>query len=167
MCLTAKGIDLLFELASSRQNNSGRSLHNSRPNPEPNFINGSMLWEPFSVPGSSELCESLWTSGWLPVYMRGSGKSPWLPAMKATRPLTIKDMGQTWFHGPQPIHIRFMHPEYIPQLLHLPMMCPSAYLAIGKEWIEPDALQLGGFPYQVVPGYCILESNVSYVCFVY
>ncbi|KAF2864937.1 hypothetical protein BDV95DRAFT_268392 [Massariosphaeria phaeospora] len=151
--LADHGIDTLFELRSSRARNS-TSLQVPSYSPSfsaNNIVKGTLLWEASSTPGGSELYDTLCDSGWRPVYMRGC------------------DAGQTWYHGPDPVHVRFLQPDYVPQLGN-PRSArdTGSYLLIGSQWIEEDALKVGGYDYRYLPlGFCVLEPDLRYVrtCF--
>ncbi|KIW09036.1 uncharacterized protein PV09_00929 [Verruconis gallopava] len=98
---------------------------------------------------SASLSNALKYAGWQPVYMRGT------------------DAGQTWFYGPDVIHIRRFAEDYTPQ--EGPLIDGDAsseakdYLIISTEWIEEEALQRHGFQYQLLPsGHYSLDSRLTW-----
>ncbi|KAK8246490.1 hypothetical protein HDK90DRAFT_461324 [Phyllosticta capitalensis] len=94
-------------------------------------MHGSILWEPPT--SQSDFLLSLEEFGLNVIYVRGS------------------DKGQTWFCGTKPFHVNFCSPEYVPQTgpWDSESKVPNdAYLAIGKEWVEVQALQNKGIPFR-------------------
>ncbi|KAL1392415.1 hypothetical protein HDK64DRAFT_322958 [Phyllosticta capitalensis] len=92
---------------------------------------GSILWEPPT--SQSDFFLSFEDFDLSVIYVRGS------------------DKGQTWFCGPKPFHVNFCSPEYVPQTgpwdSHS-QVPKDAYLAIGKEWVEIQALRNKGIPFR-------------------
>jgi hypothetical protein len=77
--------------------------------------------------------------------------------------MTMSDRGQTWFHGPEPIFVRFVSPKYVPQLDGEHDLSHS-YLLIGTDLVEEDAFWLIGIDCQMLPtGYWMLDSTIAYV----
>jgi hypothetical protein len=102
-------------------------------------------WRPWGNQ-TAQLLSSLKFRGWQPVYMRGT------------------DAGQTWFYGPEVVHIRRFQDDYTPQ--EGPMKDGSDtedYLVISTEWIEEEALARIGFQYQVLPsGFYSLDPRITW-----
>ncbi|KAF5851595.1 hypothetical protein GGP41_004396 [Bipolaris sorokiniana] len=131
------------EIVASLVDNGFNPTFGMKPsNRSPPKLSGALLWEPSAMRNGSELHESLWQNGWMPVYMRGSR--------------------QTWFHGPHPIHTRFLQPNYAPQINQATASSDS-FLLIGREWVEEEALRLAGIKYRIVPPcYCAIDPNSTY-----
>ncbi|CAI6342028.1 unnamed protein product [Periconia digitata] len=108
-------------------------------------MSGSLMWAPSLAHGRSELFESLCEVGWMPVYVRGS------------------ETGQTWFHGPVPIHARFLDTKYVPVLPHVTEPPQQLYCLVGSEWIAEDALQAMGVEHKLLPsGFWMLPPDIVY-----
>jgi hypothetical protein len=165
--LTERQINPMFEISPQPGFDSrplSLPIPTSRERFEGKNLTGSLLWEPSAIPGGSELYRALSENGWKPVYMRGSGKAEPLLVFQYNHLMCIIEAGQTWYHGPQPIHARFLRPDYIPQLGWDSSASPDEYLVIGSEWIEQDALHLAGIDYRMMPsGLCVLEADIQYV----
>jgi hypothetical protein len=114
-------------------------------------------WRPWGEQ-TSALYSSLKLRGWQPVYMRGT------------------DAGQTWFYGPEVVHVRRFKDDYTPQdgLAKTdsnvkPTESKSTdtkaveYLIVSTDWIEEEALQRIGFQYQLLPsGYFSLDPRITW-----
>jgi hypothetical protein len=114
-------------------------------------------WRPWGDQ-TSTLFSSLKLRGWQPVYMRGT------------------DAGQTWFYGPDLVHIRRFKDDYTPQdgptKTESDVKCTepkpagaktAEYLITNSDWIEEEALQRIGFQYQLLPsGYFSLDPRITW-----
>jgi hypothetical protein len=99
---------------------------------------------------TATLNNSLKFAGWQPVYMRGT------------------DAGQTWFYGPDVIHVRRFTEEYTPQDGATKAEKDAAevkeYLIISSEWIEEEALLRHGFQFQLLAsGHYSLDARLTWV----
>lgn len=64
------------EIVASLVDNGFNPTFGMKPsNRSPPKLSGALLWEPSAMRNGSELHESLWQNGWMPVYMRGSRMS--------------------------------------------------------------------------------------------
>ena len=142
--LAEHGIRAAFPVKGNGRPRAGASMSDDLPLDRCN--SGTLMWNAGTVVNGSELHEALRDNGWRPVYMRGSVT------------------GQTWFYGSRPVHVRFLSPEYIPNLDEDDLEgCSDEYLVIGAEWIVEDALRLSGVEYTfVADGFWMLDHSVSY-----
>ncbi|KAF2435936.1 hypothetical protein EJ08DRAFT_295596 [Tothia fuscella] len=97
----------------------------------------------------AQLYSSLKYRGWQPVYMRGT------------------DAGQTWFYGPDVVHVRRFKDDYTPQEGAMKpedgITKTQEYLIISTEWIEEEALARIGFQYQLLEtGFYSLDPRITW-----
>lgn len=65
--------------------------------------------------------------------------------------------------GPDPVYVRFLKADYVPQLDDGPDAA-SGYLLVGGELVEKQALEMAGIGYKMGPqGYYALDPTCSYV----
>lgn len=120
-------------------------------------------WRPWGQQ-SAQLSSSLKSRGWMPIYMRGAGKTH----STITHPtvLTKSGSGQTWFYGPTVAHVRRFDESYTPQEGPMKLENDSEdreYLIMSAEWIEEEALQRFGFQFELLPsGHFSLDPRLTW-----
>jgi hypothetical protein len=121
-------------------------------------LRGTALWHPPGPSLASDLYTSFLKSGWKPSYVRSNGKHhPLLRICDLELTGHVKEYGETWFLGRQPVHVILFTINYIPQAMiddpsHLDhQYAEEGKLYISKEWVEKDALDEIGYKYTILP----------------
>jgi hypothetical protein len=65
--------------------------------------------------------------------------------------------------GPDPVYVRFLKPDYEPQIDDTTHVA-SSYLLLGSEWVEKQALDMAGIKHKMGPqGFYALDPKCTYV----
>lgn len=73
-------------------------------------------------------------------------------------------LGQTWFHGERPVHVRFNRPDYIPRFAEFDTDDTHSCVILSNDIVDKDALDLTGVDYEPYDmGYWMLDASLSYV----
>ena len=66
--------------------------------------------------------------------------------------------------GPDPVYVRFVKADYVPQMDEDDADAASGYLLLGGELVEKQALEMAGINYKMGPqGYYALDPTCTYV----
>jgi uncharacterized membrane protein YgcG len=126
------------------------------------FVAAALMWEAPGPLGAGELFLALGKAGWKPVYVRGSGTFSYESPFRGRWVNHSVESGQTWFLGPDPVYVRFLKPDYVPQLDDAD--AASGYLLLGGELVEKQALEMAGIEHKMGPqGHYALDPSCTYV----